>query len=125
MRHQDLERLKDVSNVEPGGLVSIISITDSRHEAVSSSTKVYPPRCSQLHKLSSWFPVPSVVRGKLTGEGGVALSGGGVGGCRAPPIRREQGRDFPGKAVAENPPSRAGDVGSIPHAWILCATTKA
>ena len=81
MRHQDLERLKDVSNVEPGGLVSIISITDSRHEAVSSSTKVYPPRCSQLHKLSSWFPVPSVVRGKLTGEGGVALSGGGVGGA--------------------------------------------
>ena len=47
------------------------------------------------------------------------------GGCRAPPIRREQGRDFPGKAMAENPPSRAGDVGSVPHAWILCATTEA
>ena len=67
--------------MEPGGLASIISITDSRHEAGSSSTKVYPPRCFQLHKLSSWFPVPYVVRGKLTGEGGMALSGGGVGGA--------------------------------------------
>lgn len=125
MRHQDLERLKDVSNVESGGLVSIISIKDSRHEAVSSSTKVYPPRCSQLHKLSSWLPRAICGARETHRRGRRGPVRRWSWGCRAQPIRREQGRDFPGNAVAENPPSRAGDVSSIPHAWILCATTKA
>ena len=119
-RHQDLERLKRVSNVEPGGLVYIISITDSRHKAVSSSTKVYPPRCSQRHKFSSCLPHAICSARETHRRGRRGPVQWWSGGCR-----KEQEGDFPGSAVVENPPSSAGDVSSVPHAWILCATTKA
>ena len=101
MRHQDLERLKHVSNVEPGGLVSIVSITDSHHETVSSSTKVYPPRCSQGHKLSSWLPRAICSEWETHRRGRHRPVQWWSEGCRAQSISKEQERDFPGSAVVE------------------------
>lgn len=111
-----------MSNVGSGGLVSIVSITDSCHETVSSSTKfillavlkaINFHHGSQRAICSEW---------EAHRRGGMDLSSGGVRGAGHGLSRKEQERDFPGSAVVE---IQCRGYKFRPHAWILCATTKA
>lgn len=66
--------------------------------------------------------VPYVVSGKLTEEGGMDLSSGGVRGAgHSLSAKSRRGTSLAVLWLR----SSAGDITSIPHAWILCATTKA